>query len=901
MRSLLLGAAPLTALAWTFLTASSAGQALQPSLQTPAPQAPPSQADPIVRGGVVYPSFTAWAASPGFRAQGLRCKTPATDLSIFQNAIVSPSDCSAFSTNPSTDYAVAGGTAYEIPVVFHVLQRTNGTGFISAATLQQQIDILNEDFGAQSGTPGAGGFDTGISFVLATTDPNGNPTTGITYSSNNTWYDDGGSYWNTLAWDPDNYLNVYTNNPGALGYVPFLPASGTVGSNADRVVVDWSTVGRNAPFGAPYNQGRTLTHEVGHYLGLEHTFAGGCGSTSSCFTTGDLICDTNGESAPSYGCALGSSSCGSTDPVRNYMNYSDDTCMNQFTQQQTRRMRCTLETRRTQLWNTGGGGGPTGCELADAFEPNGTCALATPIASSTTLTNLTVQKTTDDWFTITLAAGATLDVDALFTHGSGDIDLELFDACGGTQVDQSETTSDNESVSATGPGTFKARVFVWSGSAQDCNDYSLSVTIVGGDPCTIAPDDALEPNDTCAAAASLGAGSNNGLFVSKSDEDWYEVSVPSGATFTANMSLVNANGDIDLELFSSCGSATLDTAETTGDTETVTWTNAGATTTVQLRVLVWAGSTSDCNDYDLSLSIVGGTCTGPDDSLEPNDSCGAATSLTSGTSNGLYVEKTDTDWYTVNVPSQATLDIDALFVDADGDLDLVLLDACGGTQLALSESATDNESVSYTNTTGASQDVVFEVYVWVNAASDCNSYDLSVDVQGGPGPNLQAFCFGDGSGTNCPCNNNSNPGHEGGCANSVGDGAILLASGTPSVMADSLRFDVVLGSPSSFGLLVSANNQLPQTGNIGEGIQAFDGLRCVGGGFLRHGARALDSFGQNTNPWGPPGGPAGGLINAFGFVVGQTRHFQVFYRDDTGAVCGTGQNTSNAITVTIEP
>ena len=89
------------------------------------------------------------------------------------------------------------------------------------------------------------------------------------------------------------------------------------------------TVGRNAPL-APYNQGRTGTHEVGHYLGLYHTFQNGCGG-SNCYASGDRICDTNAESQPEYNCPNNSSSCGSTDPVRNYMNYSTDTCMNNFT------------------------------------------------------------------------------------------------------------------------------------------------------------------------------------------------------------------------------------------------------------------------------------------------------------------------------------------------------------------------------------------------------------------------------------------------------------------------------------------------------------------------------------------------------------------------------------------
>lgn len=278
----------------------------------------------------------------------IRCATPPRD----PNATVpqGPADCSYSNTNPLGSYAPS--FIYRVPVVFHVIRSTSGQGNLSAAQVQSQVDILNEDFRALPGTPGSGGFDTGIEFFLATSDPQGNPTTGITYTTNNTWFSDRqtSSYTTALAWDTNRYLNVYTNSGGgALGYVPNLPQAGNlVGQTNDRIVVAWDTVGRNAP-GAPYNQGRTLTHEVGHYLGLFHTFDGGCGSASACNSSGDLICDTNPESQPRFGCPGSASSCGSPDPYRNYMDYTNDTCMTGFTSEQARRMRCTLQHWRPGL------------------------------------------------------------------------------------------------------------------------------------------------------------------------------------------------------------------------------------------------------------------------------------------------------------------------------------------------------------------------------------------------------------------------------------------------------------------------------------------------------------------------------------------------------------------------
>ena len=258
-----------------------------------------------------------------------------------------PSDCSCSNTNPAAQYDPSVGLL-RIPCVVHVIRNSSGSlGDIPVDRVISGIRILNEDMKALAGTNGANGNDAQIEFYLATVDPDGNSTTGITFSNNDTWYNDGGSYYNSLNWDPSRYMNIYTTTAGGnLGYVPFLPACGSPGSSSDRVVVLWESYGDNAPIGSPYNLGRTLTHEVGHYLGLNHTFNGGCES-GSCTTGGDLICDTAPQNSPTFGCS--GSACGSPVPDDNYMDYSDDICMEQFTPDQNRRMRCTLEYYRPDL------------------------------------------------------------------------------------------------------------------------------------------------------------------------------------------------------------------------------------------------------------------------------------------------------------------------------------------------------------------------------------------------------------------------------------------------------------------------------------------------------------------------------------------------------------------------
>ena len=309
--------------------------------------------------GLTFPTSVDFLHSDYFKASGLRCGT----LSAEDRALLYPtlkadaSDCNASSTNPTAEYDP--GEVWEITVVVHVIMNSACTGgVLSDEQVESQIDILNEDFLALAGTNGAPGNYTGIQFKLATTDPQGQPTTGITRSCNTTWFNDGGSYFNSLAWDPNRYMNIYTNRAsGALGYVPFLPADNggaLVGGNSDRVVVLWSSFGRDGVIGPPFNLGRTATHEVGHYLGMEHTFSGGCGTATppGCYTTGDLICDTNAESTPSSSpCAVGDKvTCGSVDPSDNYMDYSDDQCMNKFTVEQLRRMRCSMQFYRPEIY-----------------------------------------------------------------------------------------------------------------------------------------------------------------------------------------------------------------------------------------------------------------------------------------------------------------------------------------------------------------------------------------------------------------------------------------------------------------------------------------------------------------------------------------------------------------------
>lgn len=180
-------------------------------------------------------------------------------------------------------------------------------------------------------------------------------------------------------------------------------------------------------------------------------------------------------------------------------------------------------------------------------------------------------------------------------------------------------------------------------------------------------------------------------------------------------------------------------------------------------------------------------------------------------------------------------------------------------------------------------------------------------------PSFERYCFGDGGDgmacTPCPCGNEAAVGSLGGCLNSESRSGRLQARGRASLLFDLLRFEARDLAPQTFGLLVSGDNPLPLMGPCppGSGVAGgvFDGLRCVGGGFLRHEARPTDAqgdIGVTTPAWGAPDGPLGGLVLSAGLaMVGMERSFQVFYRDDPSEVCGTGQNTTQAVRVTAIP
>jgi hypothetical protein len=217
----------------------------------------------------------------------------------------------------------AGGT---INVVFHVVSNSSGTGTMSDATIAKQMQVLNDGF-AGAEAPGTAA-NTGFTFVLQQTKR----------YTNDAWFNGGADDRNIVRSMKTQTrvgtaatLNVWSVDIGGLGFATF-PNSYNSAPKMDGVVIDYGSV----PGGgiANFDLGKTLTHEVGHWMGLFHTFQGGCDSRN------DGVADTPAQASSSEGCPTGRDSCAlaGLDPIHNYMDYSYDSCYNQFTPGQNTRM-----------------------------------------------------------------------------------------------------------------------------------------------------------------------------------------------------------------------------------------------------------------------------------------------------------------------------------------------------------------------------------------------------------------------------------------------------------------------------------------------------------------------------------------------------------------------------------
>ena len=228
---------------------------------------------------------------------------------------------------PSAEGRAGARFAATVPVYFHVIT-AGAVGNVTDGQIADQIQVLNHTFAGNEG-----GTRTGFTFQLA----------GVTRTDNPTWFyagpggkDEKGMKSALHAGDAGS-LNFYSTTAGPyLGWA-FLPdiVAKPGQAHLDGVVVDWESIpGTSDTYAGQYDEGKTATHEVGHWLNLEHTFFGGCNAK------GDFVDDTPAQRTPTSGCPAGKDTCPEVglDPIHNYMDYSFDSCYSEFTEGQKQRM-----------------------------------------------------------------------------------------------------------------------------------------------------------------------------------------------------------------------------------------------------------------------------------------------------------------------------------------------------------------------------------------------------------------------------------------------------------------------------------------------------------------------------------------------------------------------------------
>lgn len=326
-----LASCALIALAIAFIVV---GVNLKPVGAQGRPDDPGSQSAIRADGRVVAPDGVVFESQKAFIDAGRRCSTRHVD-DIEMDEV----DRQASNNGRALGRQGGGGGggaegdsarlysngSITIPVYFHVVYKSDGTGNVSDTWLANQINAMNEHFGGQDG-PVYRAAAANTSFRFATA--------GVTRTQNDSWYAAGpGSsaetqMKNALRLGSADDLNFYINSGGGyLGWATF-PWNYSSNPKMDGVVCYWASLpGSNY---VPYNEGDTGTHEVGHWVGLYHTFQGGCNGSN------DGVSDTPAERSPTYGCPTGNlDSCKGKktpglDPYENFMDYTDDPCMYKF-------------------------------------------------------------------------------------------------------------------------------------------------------------------------------------------------------------------------------------------------------------------------------------------------------------------------------------------------------------------------------------------------------------------------------------------------------------------------------------------------------------------------------------------------------------------------------------------
>jgi hypothetical protein len=500
------------------------------------------------------------------------------------------------------NFVANGGSAervvYNIPVVVHVLYNTTSEN-ISDAQIQSQINILNADFrklnADASSIPSvfAGvSADTEINFCLATVDPNGAATTGITRTSTTKTSfgtDDKMKYTSQGgkdAWNTTKYLNLWVCDLGTslLGYAQFPGGAAAT----DGVVCNYTAFGNTGTAASPFNKGRTATHEVGHWLNLRHIWGdANCGS--------DLVSDTPTHNTSNYGCPSQPhySTCSGSpqEMTMNYMDYTDDACMYMFTAGQKTRMQAVLASggARASLATSNGCGTSTGGGTT-------TCAVPTGLSAS----SITSSGATLSW---TAASGAT----------SYNVQYKLSTATTWTTVTSTTTSKALTGLSASSTYNYQVSTVCSSGSSAYSTASSFTTLAASGGTTLTCTN--YESNNTNTSATSVGVNSVTESFIgSSTDVDWFKFTTTTAAP-KVKVQLTSLPGDYDIKLYR--GTTLLGTSQNSSTTsEQLIYNGTSSAYTYYVKVYGYNSANSCTDSYLLTVSTQSGSFRLEDGSLQ---------------------------------------------------------------------------------------------------------------------------------------------------------------------------------------------------------------------------------------------------------------------------------------------